>query len=60
MKTKMLIKYLKRFPDAKVMFNEDVHFPNQFVDVSLLDFTYKSKENMIVLPNLCNCYPEPD
>jgi len=53
-----LIKLLKKHRGLKVKFNECVHYSDMLVDVSLDDF--EVKDGILLLPNLCACYPEPE
>jgi len=59
LKAKVLIKYLKKDPEAYIRFVENVHFGNECT-VSITDFEYDEKRRVFILPNLCMCYPEPD
>ena len=58
MESSELIEYLKKYPRAIIMFNKNVHYSDELVNVNIDDFTYTS--GRIILPNLCKCYPEPD
>jgi len=59
LKAKNLIKYLKKNPEAYVRFVEDKNFGSECT-VSIVDFEYDEERCVFILPNLCQCYPEPD
>ncbi len=59
LKAKGLITYLQKNPEAVIRFAENKHFGDECT-VSLLDFEYDEKRQVFVLPNLCQCFPEPN
>ena len=68
MKAKELSDYLLQYPEAEIMFCNDPNYPpaypgEEFVNmesVNLDSFEFEVERNVIILPNLCRCYPEPD
>lgn len=60
MKASTLITYLSKHPEAIIKFDENRHYHDELIDVTIADFIYKPKANIFILPNLCLCLPEPD
>lgn len=59
LKAKDLIVFLQKDPEAMVRFEEDKHYGGECT-VGLYDFEHDEERKVFVLPNLCQCYPEPD
>lgn len=59
LRAKDLIEYLQKNPNAYVHFPENKHFGDECT-VSLSDLEYDEDKQVFILPNLCQCYPEPN
>ena len=60
LKAKDLIVFLQKDPEAMVRFYENKFYSGHECSVGLYDFEYDKKRQVFVLPNLCQCFPEPD
>jgi len=59
LKSKILVKFLKKDPEAYICFVENPHYGHECT-VNITDFEYDAERRVFILPNLCACMPEPD